>query len=298
MEALRQALERITNVLELRILKLGATQITVSTLLYFLVLLFLLYYLASRLRSLLANRILRRTKLSAGARQAVATIVRYIVLFVGLLIILQTVGIDLTALNVIAGAVGLGIGFGLQAVFNNFISGVIILFERPIKVGDRIEVDNVLGDVIEIGARSTTVLTNDNIAIIVPNSKFITENVTNWKYTDEKVRFRIPVSVAYDSDVRLVERLLLDVARENPNVLDQPEPVVRLLQFGDNGLLFELRPWSSALVDRQGKLTSELNFAIHDKFKAHNIEFPFPQRDLRIRGGTIELKQPHSEGGL
>ncbi len=298
MEALRQALERIRNVLELRILKLGATEITVSTLLYFLVLLFLLYYLASRLRSLLANRILRRTKLSAGARQAVAAIVRYIVLLVGLLIILQTVGIDLTALNVIAGAVGLGIGFGLQPVFNNFISGVIILFERPIKIGDRIEVGKVLGDVIEIGGRSTTVLTNDNIAIIVPNLKFITENVTNWKYTDEKVRFRIPVSVAYDSDVRLVERLLLDVARENPNVLDQPEPVVRLLQFGDNGLLFELRPWSSALVDRQGKLTSELNFAIYDKFKAHNIEFPFPQRDLRIRGGTIELKQPNSEGGL
>ncbi|MEW6211203.1 MAG: mechanosensitive ion channel domain-containing protein [Acidobacteriota bacterium] len=294
METLREIFEKIRNILEVKLLKLGETQITVWTLLYFLILLFLLYYLAGKLRKLLADRILTRSRLSEGARQAVAAIARYVTLFVGLLVIFQTVGIDLTALNVIAGAVGLGIGFGLQTIFNNFISGLIILFERPIKIGDRIEVGNVVGDVIEIGARSTTVLTNDNIAIIVPNSKFITENVTNWKYTDEKIRFRIPVSVAYRSDVRLVEKLLLEVARENPDVLDDPEPVVRLLEFGDNGLLFELRPWSTTLVHRQGKLRSELNFAIHDKFKEHSIEFPFPQRDLHIRSGAIDLKQSQS----
>jgi small-conductance mechanosensitive channel len=294
METLREVLEKIRNILELKLLKLGETQITVWTLLYFLILLLLLYYLAGKLRKLLADRVLTHSRLGEGARQAVAAIARYVTLFVGLLVIFQTVGIDLTALNVIAGAVGLGIGFGLQTIFNNFISGLIILFERPIKIGDRIEVSNVVGDVIEIGARSTTVLTNDNIAIIVPNSKFITENVTNWKYTDEKVRFRIPVSVAYTSDVRLVEKLLMEVARENPDVLDEPEPAVRLLEFGDNGLLFELRPWSTTLVHRQGKLKSQLNFAIHDKFKEHNIEFPFPQRDLHIRSGAIDLKQTQS----
>lgn len=171
------------------------------------------------------------------------------------MIIIQTAGIDLTSLNVLAGAIGIGVGFGLQNRISNFISGLIIMFERPIKIGDRIVVDTVEGDVIEIGSRSTVVLTNDNINIIVPNSKFITENVRNWKYNDTKVRFRIPVHVAYGSDVRQVERLLLEVARDEPDVLVDPEPVVRFLAFGENALELELR-----LVDEcrqsQGKLIS------------------------------------------
>jgi small-conductance mechanosensitive channel len=148
-------------------------------------------------------------------------------ILVGILIILQTSGIDLTTLNILAGAVGIGIGFGLQNIANNFISGLIILFERPIKIGDRIEVGEVDGDVVEIGLRSTTVLTNDNIAIIIPNSKFISENVVNWSHNDSKVRFKIPVSVAYGSDVKLVEKLLLEVAEENADVFDYPP-----LEFG------------------------------------------------------------------
>lgn len=295
METLRTIIEQIRSVLETRIFSLGGAEITVWTILYLSILFFLLFYLAGKMKKLIADRVLSRSKLDVGARQAVASISRYVALFIGFLIILQTAGIDLTALNVIAGAVGLGIGFGLQNILSNFISGLIILFERPIKIGDRIEVGNVVGDVIEIGARSSTVLTNDNIAIIVPNSSFITENVINWKYIDEKIRFRIRIGVAYGSDVRLVEKLLLEVARENSNVLTDPEPVVRLLEFGDNGLLFELRPWSTTLVHRQGRLISELNFAIHDKFKEHNIEFPFPQRDLHIRSGAIELKQSQGD---
>ena len=290
METLQKLLAQVKVFFDLRILKLGTTEITLWTLLYFLILLLLLFYFVGKIRKILVERVLTRSKLDAGARQAVGAITRYILLFVGFLIILQTVGINLTTLNVIAGAVGIGIGFGLQNIASNFISGLIILFERPIKVGDRIEVGNVVGDVIEIGARSTTVLTNDNIAIIVPNTKFISENVVNWKYTGEKIRFRVPVSVAYGSDVRLVEKLLLEIAKENPDVLDDPVPVVRFLEFGDNGLLFELRPWSTTLIHRQGRLVSALNFAIHDKFTERKIEFPFPQRDLHIRSGAIELK--------
>ena len=171
---------------------------------------------------------------------------------------------------------------------SNFISGLIILLERPIKIGDRIEVGKIEGNVIEIGARSTTVVTNDNIAIIVPNSKFVTENVVNWMYTGARVRFRVPISVAYGSDVRLVEKFLQEVAQENPDVLLDPPPVVRFLEFGDNGMLFELRPWSTSLVHRKGKLISSINFAIHDKFKDHQIETPFPQRVLHIRRDANE----------
>lgn len=283
-------LSQIKSFLGYPLAKLGDTQITLWTLIYFVVLLLLLFYLAGRLRRWLVEKLLVRTRLDIGARQAVGAITRYLFLLVGLLVILQSAGVNLTALNVIAGAVGIGVGFGLQNIANNFISGVIILFERPIRVGDRIVVGDVEGDVTEIGARSTTVLTNDNIAIIVPNSKFITENVVNLKYNDDTVRFSVPVGVAYGSDVRLVEKLLLQAAQENPDVLNDPEPVAQLMAFGDSALEFELRVWSTTLLHRSDNLVSALNFAIHDIFKAHRIEIPFPQRDLHIRSGAVELK--------
>jgi small-conductance mechanosensitive channel len=136
-------------------------------------------------------------------------------------------------------------------------------------------------------------VTNDNIAIIVPNSKVVTENVVNWSYTNATVRFKIPVTVGSGSDIRLVEKLLLEVAKENPDVLADPEPGVRFLEFGNSGLRFELRAWSRSLVHRKGKLISSLNFAIHDKFRQHEIEIPYPQMDLRIRSGTLDVKQSH-----
>jgi small-conductance mechanosensitive channel len=178
-----------------------------------------------------------------------------------------------------------GLGFGLQNVASNFVSGLIILFERPIKLGDRIEVGDVEGDVVEIRARSTTVVTNDNIAIIVPNSKFISENVVNWSYSDRTVRFAIHVGVAYRTDVRKVEKLLLEVADANPDVLREPKPGVRFMKFGDSALEFELRVWSSTLMHRRGKLTSDLNFAIYEKLSENDIVIPFPQHDLHVIGG-------------
>ena len=283
MEFWQQWLGQIKSILDYPLLKLGSTQLTLWLLLYLTVLIFLLFYITGKLRNWLVLHVLSRTELDIGLRQAAGSILRYLAITVGFLIILQTAGIDLTTLNIIAGAVGIGIGFGLQNIVSNFISGLIILFERPIKIGDRIEVGDVEGDVLEIGARSTTVLTNDNIAIIVPNSSFITENVVNWKYNDTKVRFKIPVTVAYGSDLRLVEKLLLNVATENPDVLKDPAPAVRLMAFGDSGPRFELRVWSTSLVHRKGALFSAINFAIYEAFNEHQIEIPFPQRDLRLR---------------
>lgn len=288
MEALSYWADRIRGFLNYPLFKMGNTEITLWTVLYLLVLVALLFYLSGRMKRWIANRLLAKSKLDAGVRVAVGSIARYGFIVLGVLIILQTSGIDLTTLNVVAGAVGVGVGFGLQNIANNFISGIIILFERPVKVGDRIEVGSVEGDVIEVGARSTTVLTNDNIAIIIPNSKFITENVVNWSFNDEKVRFKAPVSVAYGTDVELVERLLLEVARENPDVLEDPPPVVRFLEFGDSGLQFELRPWSTNLIRRKGKLISSLNSAINAKFAEHHIEIPFPKRDVYLRRTTEE----------
>jgi small-conductance mechanosensitive channel len=289
MDNLNDILETVRSILERPLMRLGSSPVTVSAIMQLLVLTALLFYLSGKLRTWVVERFLTRTRMELGARQASGSILRYGVVALGLVIILQTAGIDLTALNVLAGAVGLGLGFGLQNIVNNFISGVIILFERPIKVGDRIVVGDVEGDVVHIGGRSTTVVSNDNISIIVPNSKFITENVINWSHNDRKVRFRIPVSVAYGTDVARVERLLLDVAAANADVLESPPPGVRLMEFGDSGLGFELRVWSTSLIHRRGLLTSAINTAIYRTFMEQGIEIPFPRRDVHIlRGGTSE----------
>lgn len=253
-----------------------------------------LYLLSLWVKRLIVRRLLTRTGLDLGARESVGTLLRYFLLFLGSIIIIQSAGIDLTALSVVAGAIGVGIGFGLQNIANNFISGIIILLERPIKVGDRVEVGTIDGRVVSIGARATTVITNDNIAVIVPNSFFISEPVINWTQNDPRVRFKIPVGVAYGSDLRLVEQLLLQVARENPDVLREPAPVVRLMAFGDSAVEFELRVWSTSLVHKRGKLISDLNFAIYDIFQQHGIEIPFPQRDVHIRSDFREPPRPEN----
>jgi small-conductance mechanosensitive channel len=291
MDTLVAWLDRIRELLDVPLIEAGKTHITLWSLLYLVFFVVLLLWSAHWLRRWIAEGPLARTGMDAGARHAAGTIARYLLLLIGFLIIVQSVGIDLTTFNVLAGAIGIGVGFGLQNVVSNLFAGLIIMFERPIKIGDRIVVDQVEGDVIEIGARATTVLTNDNIAIIVPNSKFITENVVNWQYTDNNVRFHIPVSVAYGSDTGKVEKILLEVAKENGDVLEEPPPAVRLLEFGDNGLMFELRAWSASLVHRKGRLTSALNRAIYEKFNEAGIAFPFPQRDLHVRGGVLEVRQ-------
>jgi small-conductance mechanosensitive channel len=287
MNTFTSLLSDISRILKSPLFTIGDADVTLLSILWFIVFITILFFAARILRKHVIGRLLHKTRLDIGIQHAITTITTYIIILIGFIILLQTAGIDLTTLNVLIGAMGIGVGFGLQNIANNFISGLIILLERPIKIGDRIEVGNIEGDVVKIGGRSTTVLTNDNISVIVPNSKFILENVVNWSHNERTVRFRIPVSVAYGSDILLVEKSLLEVAKDNPDVLDNPEPAVRFLEFGDSGLLFELRAWTMTLVHKKGKLISALNFAIYDKFKENNIEIPFPQRDIHIRSGNI-----------
>lgn len=283
METFLRVLSRLRTFLETPFLKSGDAQVTLLSILYFVFLLLLLVYLSGKVRRLLVEQVLARRGVNVGVREATGSIVRYVLLFIGLLVILQTVGIDLTALSILTGAVGLGIGFGLQNIASNFISGLIILFERPVRIGDRIAVGDVEGDVMRIGARSTTVLTNDNIDIIIPNSKLITENVVNWTHSERRVRFKIPVTVGFSTDPRKLETVLLEAANEVSDILTSPPPGVRFIGFGENGLEFELRAWTTSLVHRRGKFVSQINFAIYDKFKEHEIEVPNPQRDVHIR---------------
>jgi small-conductance mechanosensitive channel len=204
-------------------------------------------------------------------------------------VVIQATGIDLSALTVLAGALGVGIGFGLQNVTNNFISGIIILFERPIKVGDRVELpelNNLTGDVINISARSTTINTNDNITIVVPNSKFVSDTVINWSYNDGNVRVSIPVGVAYKEDPEVIREILVDVAKAHPGVLTKPEPDVLFDEYGDSSLNFLLRIYTNRYSRTPRILKSELYFAIFRKFKEKGIEIPFPQRDVYIKENT------------
>lgn len=278
---------QVQEFLRYPIFSLGSTAFTLWTLAYLVVLLVLLVTLSNRIKSWIADRLLASRGMDLGVRLAVGSLVRYAVLTVGFMIILQSAGVDLSTLTVFAGAVGIGLGFGLQSVVGNFISGLIILFERPIKVGDRIEVGGVAGDVINISARATTILTNDNIAIIVPNSSFISEQVTNWSYTDRDVRFGVPVGVAYGSDPEQVRDVLMEAAAAHPGVLRTPKADVMLSEFGDSSLNFELRVWTREYATRPGVLRSELNYMIVKLFREHGIEIPFPQRDLHIRSGSI-----------
>ncbi|HKJ80630.1 MAG TPA: mechanosensitive ion channel domain-containing protein, partial [Ignavibacteriaceae bacterium] len=222
----------------------------------------------------------------------VGTIIRYGVLVFGLVIVMQTVGINLSTLTVLAGALGVGIGFGLQNITNNFVSGIIILFERPIKVGDRIQVGDVNGDVISISMRSTTVVTNDNISVIVPNSEFISSRVINWSHNDRNVRFNIPVGVAYKEDPEKVKQILLEVADKDEGVLKSPKPDVLFVEFGNSSLNFNLRIWTNSYITTPAILQSKLYFEIFKKFKEAGIEIPFPQRDMHIKNTEFQVSQP------
>jgi len=283
METIERIFQTVKGFLSVPIFTFGESQLTLWTLLYFLVFLLILIYISGKLKGWVSDRLLARTSMHIGMRVAVGSIIRYVVVVVGLLILLQTAGIDLTTLNVLAGAVGIGVGFGLQTIANNFISGLIILLEGPVKIGDRIEIGNVEGDVTRVGTLSTSVVTNDNITIIIPNARLISDNIINWSHNGEQVRFKIPLSVAYGTDIKLVEKLLLEVAAGDEDILDTPPPSVALLEFGDSGLRFELRVWSGTLTHRKGRLISKLNVALYERFQKHGIEIPFPQRDIHIR---------------
>lgn len=260
-----------------------------------IVLLVAVFWISSHTKRFLFNRILKDSGLARSLQYAIAQISSKVVLVVGIIIVLENSGIHLAALTVFAGAIGVGVGFGLQNITSNFISGLVILAERPISIGDRVEVAGVAGQVQHIRARSTIVVTNDNISIIVPNQKFIDSPVTNWTYSDRRVRFRVPIGVAYGSDVEKVREVLIAAGAEHPKALKEPAPNVFLKQFGDNSIDFELVVWSEEMSHRPSRFKSDLNFLLEKKLRAAGIEIPFPQRDVYIRSGDLRVTSAPAE---
>jgi len=266
---------------------LGETTFTFKIFFLLIFSLFLLFYLTAKIRNLLVNKIFPRYNLEIGISQSIGTLLRYILIILGLIIIFQTTGIDLSAIGLLIGALGIGIGFGLQNIVNNFISGIIILFERPVKVGDRIEIENLAGNIVSISARSTTIITNDNIAVIVPNSDLVSTRVINWSHNNRSVRLNFPVGVSYKEDPEKIRNILIEVANENPGVLQTPPPDVLFEEFGDSSLNFHLRVWTDEYSDKPKVLKSQLYYAIFKKFKEENVEIPFPQRDIHIKSEKL-----------
>jgi small-conductance mechanosensitive channel len=274
---------------------LPAISLSLVQIFLLIALLMAVFWLSSGTKRFLFNRLLAQSGLDRSLQYAIAQVVSNIVLVVGIFFVLENAGIHLAALAVFAGAVGVGLGFGLQNIASNFISGLVILAERPIAIGDRVEVAGIAGQVEHIRARSTVIRTNDNIMMIVPNTKFIDSPVTNWTYGDRRVRFRIPVGVAYGSDVNKVRDTLLTIAGENPHTLKEPAPSVFLERFGDSSIDFKLMVWSSEMSDRPSRYRSDMNFAIAEKFREAGIEFPFPQRDVHIKDGVLKVE--NASGG-
>ena len=258
------------------------TPITLSSLAFFVVIMAIFWTVNTILRRFLNNRVLKRFNMPLSTRYTLTRIIQYVFLFVGIIIGFQVIGVDLSGLAVIFGFLSVGIGFGLQNLTSNFIAGLMLLFEQHIQVVDRITVGETEGDVTEINIRSTTIRSLNNIAIVVPNSEFISSTVTNWSHGDPKTRLEIDVGVSYNSDLETVIQCLEEAAKENPLVLRHPHPEVLHLGFGDSSWNMRLWAWVDSPQGRR-RIQSEIHCAIVKKFRTHNVEIPFPQRDLHVR---------------
>jgi len=272
-------LERVFNV---TLFEINKQPITVSNLIMFVLVISVFAIISRIVRKVVRSQIFPRVAIEEGTQYTLLRVTHYLVIIVGAVVAFQFIGIDLTGLAVIFGLLSVGIGFGLQNVTSNFVAGLILLLERPIKVGDRITVGNTEGDVAEINIRSTTIRSLNNIAIIVPNSEFVSSTVINWTYGDQRVRLELDVGVSYHSDLEKVFRCLREVAEEHGEVLRDPKPEVLHTGFGDSSWNMRLRAWISN-PKTHPQVRSALNCAIVRKFRENGIEIPFPQRDLHVR---------------
>ncbi|KPA18105.1 membrane protein containing Mechanosensitive ion channel MscS domain protein [Candidatus Magnetomorum sp. HK-1] len=259
---------------------IGSMNICLPGFVYFFLILIFTHMIVKIWRNTILKNMLAHSGMATGIQETISTVTSYSFWVFGIIIALNAVGITTTSLTFAFGAFGIGLGFGLQNIFNNFISGLILLFERPIQVGDWVEINNIWGTVKKINVRSTVVQTADNASLIIPNSEFISSRLTNWSFKDLKIRRKINIGVAYGSDINKVKEILLEIAKSNSNVYRRPEPDVVFIDFGDSALLFQLRIWVH--VDFSISTQSNIRFEIDRLFKENNINIPFPQQDVHI----------------
>jgi len=277
---------------------LGEVRISLLVLAKAALLLVVLMSLGGRLSNVAEKRLADMGELTPSARVLIGKLVKVLIFALVFMVALNSVGIDLTALAVFSGAIGVGIGFGLQKVVANLISGFILLMDKSIKPGDVIEIGEVYGWIKSLRARYVSVVTRDGKEYLIPNEDLITTQVVNWSFSDRNIRIKLPVGVSYGSDVRQVMRIMAEAARVSERVLDKPSPVVLLVGFGDSSVDFELRFWIADPQNGLQNVKSEIYLAIWDGFKEQGVEIPFPQRDLHLKSGleTLAHNFPETDG--
>jgi len=263
----------------------GELSLSLGSVLVFLTTVWVSVMASQAISSVLEADVLSRLDLPRGLPSVISRLTRYTLIALGFLFALAAIGVELTQLTLIGGALGVGIGFGLQNIVSNFVAGLILAFERPIREGDLIQLETLTGEVRRIGFRATIVRTYDGAEVIVPNASLISKDVVNWTLSDPQRRLTVAVGVTYGTDPERVQSLLLGVVRQHPGVLKTPEPVALLMGFGDSALNFEVRFWTLD-VDRIAIIKSEVTTAVNNALAAAGIEVPFPQRDLHIRSGA------------
>jgi len=266
-------------------ISIGGTKITIINIAYLVIFLVFFIFVSRIIRDTLQNRILPRTRLDIGARASFVNIVIYTFWILAIYTGINILGINLSSLAFMAGALGIGIGFGLQNVVSNFVSGIILLFDPSIQVGDMVQIGDDWGTVNRINIRTTIIQTFDNASLIIPNSQMISNKVTNWSFKDPKVRRQVDVGVAYGSDVQLVHKILLQIVNDMPEIMNDPAPRVDFTDFADSALIFRIRFWITS-PEFWLAAPTELRFKIDEEFKKNGIEIAFPQQDIHIRSAS------------
>ncbi|MFO7602585.1 MAG: mechanosensitive ion channel [Gammaproteobacteria bacterium] len=262
---------------------LGKNRVSLLSVINFIMLVAFFFTLAIWLSSHLERRMRASSHLNASLKVALAKLVKVVFITFAVLIALDTAGIDLTALTIFGGALGVGLGFGLQRITSNFISGFILLFDKSIKPGDVVSIGDKFGWVQELHARYIVVTDRDGVDTLIPNENLVTSEVINWSYRDKNVRLKAPISISYHDDPELAMQLMVEAAKSIPRILTEPEPVARLVRFGDNGVELECRVWINDPEKGMGNVLSDLNLSMWHKFKGAGITIPFPQRDVYIK---------------
>jgi len=266
-------------------LALGDVNLTPASILNFGVIFGLGYFATTIVQKIVKGTVLPKTKMDKGSQNAIVSGVGYVGYTLAAVVALSSIGFNLSSIAIVAGALSVGIGFGLQTIVSNFVSGIILLVERPIKEGDWIEASGFSGTVKKISVRSTQIETFDRAMVVVPNSELIAGSVLNWTHSNETGRVRVSVGVSYDTDPKRVERLLLKIGKSHEMALASPEPFVRFQRFGDSSLDFDLIIYVKD-KNYMFQVRSELHYSIFELFKKEGIEIPFPQRDLNIKGNS------------
>jgi len=284
-------LSQLRDILDFRVLIMGDNPVTIEKLLSALIVLIIGFFATKIFFKHFGKRFIEGVHLKKHTSTAIVKVSTYLAYVLIVLLALRLINVPLTAFAFLGGAIAIGVGFGAQNIINNFISGFILMAERPINIGDLIDLGGVLGEVEEIGARCTRVRTGENIHILVPNASFLENNITNWTLSDQQIRTKIIVGVIYGSPVNQVKELLLNAVKENEKAHTSPEPFVVFADFGDNALIFELYFWISikSIIERK-RIESSVRFRIDELFREVNIVIAFPQKDVHLDTSTpLEL---------